>query len=217
MQLFRTQITATGTATVPLASCTSTSGLNPTFQTASPPVPFRETTCNGPDGNTSIPISRSPILSSSPLPPYALEEPDVALLKPGSCLLRHLTTTGWDIDLFMLTIYNDGSGRTTAAEVQFLANGHELGGGFANRIKVPLVPGAKDFQTDATKWVDCYPSYASSTDPAGRNSSYPCQVRYDSATRKFVLKRITECNDVDKKHPYVFFLSCSGPSFYPSS
>lgn len=192
----RTQVTALGTATVPL-SCTSTSGImDLPFQTGIPTgTPFRETLCKSSHSDTAIPLSS---LSSTALRPYALEEPWIFDYLPGTCLLRHLSTTGWDVALVGMIIFLNGTTGTTptTAEVGFFANRNQLRGGNGNRVAVPLLPGTA-YRTDGSKWVDCLaPPWQSGQDRA-------CHFQFDSATGRFTLKRFTQCNDVDKKHPYV--------------
>ncbi|KAM7191510.1 hypothetical protein V8F33_008861 [Rhypophila sp. PSN 637] len=197
---------------IPLA-CTYQSG---TIDFFGQTYPWHETTCNG-----NITASLAPeSISAASLPPFALEEPDHDAFGAytGMCLLRHLRTTGWTTDL-MTTLLNYTNGPPRIAQVGFFANNHDLhAGGYYpddNRAPVPLIPGTND--TDGSVWVNCYPEMT---------VQKPCRFKFDSKTGLFTLRRYTQCNDIDRAHPYLFTatatftvppLDCTWKDYYPES
>lgn len=157
---------------------------------------FQETTCIGTNKNktTSLPVASSTTVY---IPPYSLEEPWNDYYA-GTCLLRHLRTTGWATDLVAKRVNFssvDISGSPKVAEISFFADSRYLhAGGPGNRVPVPLRPGTND--TAGTVWADCY--------PPGEKTDYPCRFKFESATGSFTLKRFTRCDDIDRAHPYAF-------------
>lgn len=185
----RSETTARGSVFIPL-TCKST---NDTLEFWGTNYTFRETSCTTPD--TAVSVSS---LSHNTLPRFALEEPYheyQGTAYAGLCLLRHLRTTGWDIDLFSMTFNNTSSlgPATSASTIAFFANNRQLHGGYdSNQIPVPLLPGTN--HTNGTKWIDCHES------PEEANR-YPCRFQYDSESRRFTLTRFTKCDDIDHRHP----------------
>ncbi|KAK4163943.1 hypothetical protein QBC43DRAFT_335063 [Cladorrhinum sp. PSN259] len=164
-------------------SCTHENG---TLQFAGQNFPYRETLCRGNDTLVS-PAS----VSTTAIPAYSLEVPYDNYFA-GTCLLRHLRTTGWATDL-MSKVLNFTGGPPNLADVAFFADSRYLRAGRPdNSALVPLKPGTND--TDGTVWVDC--------NPPSPNTDYPCRFKYDSATGRFVLRRWTQCNDIDRAHPW---------------
>ncbi|KAK3313639.1 hypothetical protein B0H66DRAFT_629610 [Apodospora peruviana] len=201
------EVTARGFTSVPLA-CTNDSG---TIDFFGAKFSWHETQCTGNDTTLS-----ASALSATELPPFALEEPSRDPYA-GTCLLRHLRTTGWGIELMSKTINfttKDGNPPTTAG-VGFWAS-NQLRAGNDNQIPVPLLPGTND--TDGSIWVNCFlPS---------ESTIYPCRFRFDSVSGLFTLTRLTQCNDIDKQHPYLVSVTasfvvpamdCSWKDYYPES
>jgi hypothetical protein len=153
--------------------------------------PWRLTECTGDDT-----IVSASSVTDSPLPPFALEAPYGDPFA-GTCLLRHLRTTGWNIRVMSMQL-NNSLGPLTMAEIGFFANDDQLRAGNSNAVPVHLVQGTND--TDGSQWNDCYlPSETNS-------NNQPCRFRFDSATGRFTLTRFTQCNDIDRQHPWVFKL-----------
>ncbi|KAM7196773.1 hypothetical protein V8F33_005892 [Rhypophila sp. PSN 637] len=144
-------------------------------------------------------------VSITPLPPFALEEPnrDYMGAMGGMCLLRHLRTTGWDLSYLGIRINTTapGEGPATEAEVGFFAQSRYLSAGDGNRRRVPLLPGTN--HTDGTKWINCYSPEEMAT------AGHPCRFKLDSATGLFTLTRYTKCDDIDRTHPYLFTITAS--------
>ncbi|KAM7211248.1 hypothetical protein V8F06_013366 [Rhypophila decipiens] len=191
--------TRSASISIPLA-CTYESGTIDFWGTT---YAWHETTCKG---NSSASLALESVSAAS-LPPYALEEPNhnAAGAYTGMCLLRHLRTTSWTIEM-MSTLLNYTNGSPRTAQVGFFANNRDLNaGGYCpndNRAPVPLIPGTND--TDGS----------------------PCRFKFDSKTGLFTLRRYTQCNDIDRAHPYLFTatasftvppLDCTWNDYYPES
>ncbi|KAM7220116.1 hypothetical protein V8F06_004444 [Rhypophila decipiens] len=207
-------------------TCTRTNG---TIELFGQSYPWREMSCAGGDRfmpypfNTESPFIGQAFISSTDLPPYALEEP-LRTPPAGRCLTMHLLTTGWEVSSFgMIVNYTDpstGMRRDTAVvTVGFQANVAQLKAGRANRREVPLLEGTGNV-TDGGKWVDCW--------APGEKTTAPCRFQFDSVARRLTIARMTNCDDVDvpRVHPYqvtikasftVPSLDCSWRSWQPES
>ncbi|KAM7206121.1 hypothetical protein V8F20_002903 [Naviculisporaceae sp. PSN 640] len=198
--------------TIPI-SCTYDNGtinFSPFFGPATT-YSWRETTCIG-NTSSTLPVASS---TTTYIPPYSLEEPWDDYYA-GTCLLRHLRTTGWATDLVAKRL-DFSKGQPKVAEISFFADSRYLhAGGPDNSVPVPLRPGANE--TDGTVWVDCY--------SPGEKTDYPCRFKFDSATGAFTLKRLTQCNDIDRAHPYLITttasfvyppMDCTWNDYYPES
>lgn len=126
-----------------------------------------------------------PVHSPSLRPRRTIQRP-IQLRRPynyaGTCLLRHLSQTKWDIEFVKMTLNNTLSPATTAM-VSFLVNTKQLRAGpsDSNGVSVPLVLGTN--HTNGIKWMECHATE--------ENSTAPCRFQFDTASGRFTLNLFT--------------------------